>query len=580
MQSEAHIPALQTPHPQSQFLPQSQPEVVQVQSPLPAPGGSHPHTSLPVSVQPHPSVSLPHPHVPPAQPSHPSVLPPPSLSLQPQPQTQTPHTQNHPEAPPPHPDSPAPAPSHQSHPPPPSHHLPQVQAAAPPPPAPQAVPLQQLSHLYQDPMYPGFPQSEKGDMAPTPPFSFNQSGDDLPRDLNVLRFFFNLGLKAYTMPMCPPYIYLLPLQQAHALQPRPPSRSPSPAPPYAPPTPTARHQEPYPHPPYPPTSTSMPPQYDAELPLPADPSFSQAGYPAPQPPPHRLPWQQQQQQIPPPRNPAFQGGYPTPSPPYPVPSPLPQGYLQGQGPAHPVYPQTEPPYPPPSSLGYQAPPPHEDLKGSKGPMEQRLPAGGDLMSGHVAGRVPGSAASLENANNRTVLLPVAYGRRKEPSDNLMLLVDPPLNPNHPILVSKDAPSMTTMKTSSTHGSPLSYDVMSKNVPGDSNLPRGYRGHQKPPHPSGPYLDPGQVGFLSPVGLLESQSVGCNTEEDGDEPMGFKPGNYNYRGPRRGRGGRGRGGHDPGRGAPRRRAGPDPGPGPGYIQYTSSYRGRGRERGLY
>uniref|UniRef100_A0A8C6TT46 ubiquitinyl hydrolase 1 n=1 Tax=Neogobius melanostomus TaxID=47308 RepID=A0A8C6TT46_9GOBI len=67
-------------------------------------------------------------------------------------------------------------------------------------PAPQQLqypfPLhQQLSLYYQDPLYPGFPLGDKGQVVPVPPMSTSQSGDDLPLDMNVLRFFFNLGVK-------------------------------------------------------------------------------------------------------------------------------------------------------------------------------------------------------------------------------------------------------------------------------------------------------------------------------------------------------------------------------------------------
>ncbi|XP_077400891.1 OTU domain-containing protein 4 isoform X2 [Vanacampus margaritifer] len=77
-----------------------------------------------------------------------------------------------------------------------------------------------VHHLYQDPLYPGFPQGENGNVLPTPEFSLHGLGEDLPRDVNTLRFFFNLGVKAYTWPFYMPYLYLLPLQQAHIMQPR------------------------------------------------------------------------------------------------------------------------------------------------------------------------------------------------------------------------------------------------------------------------------------------------------------------------------------------------------------------------
>ncbi|XP_037116130.1 OTU domain-containing protein 4 isoform X3 [Syngnathus acus] len=77
-----------------------------------------------------------------------------------------------------------------------------------------------VHHLYQDPLYPGFPQEANGNVLPAPEFSLRTSGEDLPQDVNVLRFFFNLGVKAYTWPFYMPYLYLLPLQQAHIMQPR------------------------------------------------------------------------------------------------------------------------------------------------------------------------------------------------------------------------------------------------------------------------------------------------------------------------------------------------------------------------
>ncbi|XP_070848987.1 OTU domain-containing protein 4 [Chaetodon trifascialis] len=595
-QPQSHTAGASVPQVQQSVL---QPQSQVVQSSHTAPGASYPHSSqasVPVSasVQPQPSVTHPHLQVQQAQPPHPSQVPHPSPSLSAPPtQSQNPTTQNQPEAPvpptQPQPDSPAHVPSQQSHPLHPPHQPP------PPQSIPGAVPLQQLSQLYQDPLYPGFPRGDMGDMAPTPSMSSSKSGDDLPQDVSILRFFFNLGVKAYSMPMFPPYIYLLPLQQAHTMHPKLPSRSPSPTPSYPPSNPPTRHQEAYPHPQYPPTSVSVPPQYDHQAPLTepphaSDPSFNQAGYPAAQPPPHTmscpsLPWQQHQ--MPPPRNPSFPVGYPTPSPQYPVPPPLSQGYHPSQGSGHPLYPPSVPPYPA-SSLGYQPSSAHEELQVSQGAMDHRQPANGDAVPGQGPGRGPGLAAvSLANANNsRTVVLP-GFAHKKDQT-RAVLLVDPPLN-NNPILVSnpgiKDVPvSMTTMKTSSTSGSPSPYDIISKTtIPGDGIPSRSYRGHQKltntyisrgPPESS-------QVGFLHAGGMAEPLSVSCSTEDDWEEQMGFKPTTLNHRGQRRshrgGGGGRGRGGHDPGRGANRRRHGGEPGVGLSYVQYNSSYRGRGRER---
>ncbi|VTJ80785.1 Hypothetical predicted protein, partial [Marmota monax] len=77
------------------------------------------------------------------------------------------------------------------------------------------MPLPQTLSLYQDPLYPGFPYNEKGDRAIAPPYSLCQTGEDLPKDKNILRFFFNLGMKAYSCPMWAPHSYLYPLHQAY-----------------------------------------------------------------------------------------------------------------------------------------------------------------------------------------------------------------------------------------------------------------------------------------------------------------------------------------------------------------------------
>lgn len=202
------------------------------------------------------------------------------------------------------------------------------------------------------------------------------------------------------MPMFAPYMYLLPLQHAHTMHPKVPSRSPSPTPHYSSCNPPIRHQEAYPHPQYPPTSASMPSQYDqASVTEP-----SQLSYSVTEPPPHRmscpsLPWQQHQ--IPPPNNSSFPVGYPTPSPPYPVPQTFSHGYHPGQGPGLPLYPSSLPVYPP-SSLGYQSSSTHEELQVNQGAMEKCQPANGDTPC-----QVPGDiAANFANANkNRTVVVP-------------------------------------------------------------------------------------------------------------------------------------------------------------------------------
>ncbi|XP_057881281.1 OTU domain-containing protein 4 isoform X6 [Melospiza georgiana] len=77
------------------------------------------------------------------------------------------------------------------------------------------MPLPQTLNPYQDPLYPGFPFNEKGERAVAPPYSLCSTGDDLPKDKNILRFFFNLGVKAYSCPMWAPHSYLYPLHQAY-----------------------------------------------------------------------------------------------------------------------------------------------------------------------------------------------------------------------------------------------------------------------------------------------------------------------------------------------------------------------------
>ncbi|KAM8898513.1 LOW QUALITY PROTEIN: OTU domain-containing protein 4 [Spinachia spinachia] len=410
---------------------------------------------------------------------------------------------------------------------------------SPPPPPPHhqsipgALPLQQLSQLYQDPLYPGFPQGEGGRVAPTPLFCSSRSGNDLPRDLNILKFFFNLGIKAYTMPMFPPYIYLLPLQQAHTLHPKLPSPTGSPTPHYPP----SSHQEAY-------------PQYDPPAPLPepphtGEPHFSQAAYPFAQHQAHRMPspsWQQPQMAP-------HQTGYPNPGSSYPAAPPMSQGYQRPQG--QPMY----PPYPP-SSMGYQSPLAPEELPGSQVPMEQRQPANGEGIPGRGAG--PPSAANVANANSR------AGFSLKKPGDSLtrtVLLVDPPFN-NTPIitLVSKPDIKDVSMATTSPRSSPGSPSPYEQSVSVDNRRPRGY---QRPHHSANAFVqlgppEPGQVGHMS------TASVSCSTEDQWEE-TGFRPTTVNHRGSRKNpRAARGRGG------SRRRHEGVDS----HYVHSSPSHRGRG------
>ncbi|XP_053199164.1 OTU domain-containing protein 4 [Scomber japonicus] len=507
---------------QAQYPPQSQ--------------SSYPHhaqPSVPVSASMQPQQHLP------AQPPQPSQVPHPSLSLSPTHpplQTQTPDAQNQSVAPPPsaQPESQPPPPS------PPSHH-PQLQSAPPlplplmhPTSVPGGIPVQQLSQLYQDPLYPGFPQGEKGNVAMNPQFSKSKSGADLPQDINVLRFFFNLGLKAYTMPMFQPYVYLFPLQHAYTMQPKLPSRSPSPTPHYPPPNPSPGHQEVFPPhpPPYPPTSGSVTPQYDPhvasqaqtpEPPHPSEPAQNLSGYPVTQPPASRIPWAQHQ--LPPPRNPSFPGSYPAPSPPYPTMPTSTQGYHPSQGSRPPMFPQSMPHYPS-SSLGYPSSATPEEHQMRHRPMEQIHPGNGGPMPGHGPSRALGpleasGAADKATANSsRVMVAPGAsgFGLKKEQGENLtpVLLVDPPIN-NRPIVTWVSDPEVreSSMQTSSsTSGSPGRYDVTSRRsvVLSDNNTARVFRGHQhKPANHSKPYPSP-EPGFLVTVTMPEPLSIGCSTED--------------------------------------------------------------------
>nr|XP_043873661.1 OTU domain-containing protein 4 [Solea senegalensis] len=514
---------------------QSQSEMIQVQPPHPAPGTSFPH---------------PHLHAHPLQQPYPSLGVSASPTLQTPPQTES--TQ---------PESAAPPPSSQ-------HFL----TAHPPHPQsiPGAVPLQKLSQLYQDPLYPGFPQEEKGNMAPVPPLSSSRKGDDLPRDLNILRFFFNLGVKAFSMPLLPPYFYLLPLQQAYTLQPNPPSRSPSPTPAFPPSGSPSVHPESYAH--YPP-NPATPPQYGHQAPLgdascPSEPSFNQTGFSVTQAPPHRMPctsfpWQQHHMAAASPTNSSYVAGYPSSTVPYQVPPP--QGYHPGPGTGRPLYPPTMSPYPP-SSLAFQPSSTPEDVLMSRGVMEQLLVNNGDTVSGQAPGSLESLAApaNVANANSsRAMVVPSLL--RNEQGESLtrtVLLVDPPLN-NRPILalVSDDPVSMTTMKpNSSPAGSPSHFAVVSTvAAPGDV-----YHVHPK-------HYGAKRTGHASPSVISESLSVGCSTEDTWEESEGFKPSTLNNRGHRRFfRGARGRGGaYEGGRGGHRRR-----GEGFNHGQFGSSYRGRG------
>lgn len=111
-------------------------------------------------------------------------------------------------------------------------------------------------------------------------------------------------------------------------------------------------------------------------------------------------------------------------------------------------------------------------------------------------------------------------------------------------------------------------------------PSAYRGPRKHYSNTKPYVvpgapDPNQLVYTpAGVAMPEPLSVACGTDDDfeGDSFTMNYPG---QRKPYRGRGGRGRSSYDPGRGGQRRRHGEQ---GAGTQYYSSTYRGRGRERG--
>ncbi|XP_072231976.1 OTU domain-containing protein 4 [Leuresthes tenuis] len=570
-QSQVTMPQMQTEARSTvpQHRPQSHTEVASEPQTLLQPQSEGAHIPLPGAS--HPLVQPPHPY----QVPHPSLSLSASTTLS---SVESANTQTQSEAPappPPKPQSPSQPPTQPSHP----------QSVPPVPYLQSIVPLQQMSQIYQDPLYPGFPQGEKGEMATVPSYSYGKSGDDLPQDVNILRFFFNLGVKAYSMPMFAPYLYLLPLQQTHTMHPKPSSHSPPPQ--YPPSNPPARQQEACMPPQYPPTSVSVPSQYDsqtsiAEPPNPSEPAFSQAGYQAvPQPPPHRMPtpsipWQQ----MPPPRNSSFPVGYPSPPPPYSGPPPSSQGYHPGQGPVHSMYPSATPQYPP-FALGYQSSSTPEELQVTQGVMEPLQPTNGDQMPGYGHVRVLGpldspGAANVANANNRRIVVSPNYALKEaeDGTTRMVLLVDPPLDNKQIRALIAD----TEMKDSSVAGATMK--------PGSSpGSPSSYRGHRKQFNSTKPYVPLGpeasHVGYPPPFTMGEPMSVACSTEDDFEEMEGFRQPAMNHMGQRksyrgRGGGGRGRGGHDAGRGAQRRRHG-DAGEGLNSVPF-SSYRMRGRGRG--
>lgn len=214
--------------------------------------------------------------------------------------------------------------------------------------------------------------------------------------------------QAYSMPMLPPYIYLLPLQQTHTMQPRELSRSPSPTPA---PTPTPQYsssshhfqqQEAYPQQQYPPPALAS--HFEAaQMTLQHGETFHPTRYPVSEPSPQQLPcpslpWQQQH--IPPPNSSSYPASYSSPTPHYPVPQPIPQGYHSSRGPGLPLYPTGVPSYPH-TTLGYQPTPAraHEEPQVKLEVLEKGQHCGpADSVQSAMA-------ASLVNTNGRTVVVP-------------------------------------------------------------------------------------------------------------------------------------------------------------------------------
>ncbi|XP_056156224.1 OTU domain-containing protein 4 [Lampris incognitus] len=408
-----------------------------------------------------------------------------------------------------------------------SHSLPHLSQVMP-----GLVPLQQLSQLFQDPLYPGFPQGEGGDMAMTPSYSHSRAGEDLPRDVSVLRWFFNLGVKAYSNPMFSPYMYLFPLQQSYTLQRNPPHYQPT-SPPPAP-----HHVSPQAPPPGPAHHSDSP---FTQIPLPLScPSFSG------------------QQVHLAPNTPSCPSGYSTshtslPSSRYPPPQPFMQGYPMTPGP--PVYAASIPQYP--SSLqGYPA-------QTSLG--EQPQPASVEPPPGRVPTPQEGSAAAnVANANGSCAVSAVSAAGLANLQENhqgeiqtrAVLLVDPPLN-NMPIFA----------------------------TPGNVSL--GYQ--SQPANPVKSYVPLGaepNLRYGPPLSGGAPLSVGCSMEEDWSGLVRSEPISSSQRGRRyhdrpqgAERGGRGRGASERGRGGFRRKqGGGEEKVGLNHVQFNPSVKLRGRGRG--
>lgn len=399
------------------------------------------------------------------------------------------------------------------------------------------VPLQQLSQIYQDPLYPGFPQEPNGNMASIPPFSSMKSGEDLPRDVNILRFFFNLGVKAFKNPMYQPCVYLLPLQQAFNLHLNSSSNAG-----YQPAIPPAEHQGAYQPQPF-----ISEPQYRPQFPsqsLPVEPSnpSESARYPINQPPAHAvqgslLPWQppQPKRQL----SPGYTAGYMTQSQ---YPDPSPQVYQRG-GPV--VYPPVMPSYTPPS---HSYPPPN--TPGEAQAAEQSHQMNGAMIPG--PGHSPASGPLEISAARFHPVDP--HAMKTEQSGMRVLHVEPPFEHHRkPPPVSFPDVTMATIPRSNAPN----YFLTDKSA----TLER----HSFPHPPTKAYTSlKAQQGGAR----MNSMPGGFSSEENWCQPGGVTSMTWSNqttrRGPRSKGGRRGRGGAWRGdRGS-------------GYTQFNA-YPGRGQDR---
>ncbi|KAM8881597.1 OTU domain-containing protein 4 [Synchiropus picturatus] len=410
-----------------------------------------------------------------------------------------------------------------------------------------SVPLQQLSQLYQDPLYPGFPQEANGNMAQIPPYSSRKSGEDLPRDVNILRFFFNLGVKAFKNSMYQPCVYLLPLQQAFNLHLNPPSSTAN----FLHAIPPAEHQGAY----HPQQHQFIPePQYSPQIPpqsLPAEPSnpSESARYPVNQPATHAVPGSLLPWQPPHPKrqlSPSYPASYATQSH---FPDPVAQVYQRG---GQAVYSPAMSSYAPPSHH-YQSPNTPGEPQGAAEPSRQNNGAS-ILGPGHspVSGALEHSAAGFHSVDPRAL--------KNEQNGMRLMRVEPQFEQHRkPPPVSYHDIAMTTIpRSGNAPGSPAHYFMTEKSVTLDSR--------QSFAHPSNKTYIPHKSH--QPGSRMNHATVGFTTDDSWCQPGGITSLTWSNqtakRGPRPRGGRRGRGGPWRGDGAS------------GYSQF-STYPGRGQDR---